>query len=230
VTGVARGLGIERLVFASTCSVYGESEGWVDETSTLEPVSLYARTKADSERFLLDAPLGDFTPVVLRFGTLYGASPRVRFDLVVNLLLAKALSEGEITIFGGTQWRPLIDVADGARAIVSCLEAPADLVRGQVFNVGADDQNYTMADIGRAIADLVPGTHLVLEVEREREASYRVSSAKIHEMLGFVPTYSLRDGLLDLKAAIEGDLAGRYADDRFSNVKALSAAREALAG
>jgi nucleoside-diphosphate-sugar epimerase len=86
---------------------------------------------------------GRFAPVVLRFGTFYGASHRARFDLVVNLLVARAVDEGEITVLGGSQWRPFIHVADGADAIIACLEAPEASVRNKVFNVGSDDQNHT---------------------------------------------------------------------------------------
>jgi nucleoside-diphosphate-sugar epimerase len=128
IAEAARGFGVQRFIFASTCSVYGASDQLLDERSALNPVSLYARTKIDSERVLLALDDARFAPVILRFGTIYGISPRPRFDLVINLLTAKATCEKRITIFGGGQWRPFIHVDDAAEAILKCLEVPLHVV------------------------------------------------------------------------------------------------------
>jgi nucleoside-diphosphate-sugar epimerase len=226
---VARGLGIKRFVFASTCSVYGATDDLLDEDSALAPISLYARSKMESEELLLSLNNNGFCPSVLRFGTFYGRSPRDRFDLVVNLLAAKAVSEGEITINGGQQWRPFIHVADGAEAILRCLEAPAGAVAHQVFNVGSDGQNHRLIDIAEIIAEMVPGVRVRFQEAASDEANYRVSFAHIESTLGFVPRYSLRDGIAEIKAAVESGLVGDYTDVKYSNFKAMTTGQAARA-
>src|SRR5262249_4766750 len=115
---IAKGHNVDRLLFASSCSVYGETEELCDENSQVNPISLYARTKVDSEGALARARTDRFHPTILRLATVFGASYRLRFDLVVNLLLAKALREGIITIFNGEQWRPFIHVSDVAEGFI----------------------------------------------------------------------------------------------------------------
>jgi nucleoside-diphosphate-sugar epimerase len=222
VATISRGLGISQFIFASTCGAYGASDDLVDEDSPLEPVSLYAQTKVDAEALLLSMSRTPFNPVILRFGTFYGASSRARFDLVVNLLVAKAVVEGEITISGGSLWRPFIHVADGAEAIIRFLEAPAGVVSRQVFNVGADEENHTLAGIGDIVAAAVPGVRIHLTDGAKGVANYRVSFARITKELGFVPTRTVADGVAEIKAAIEGGAIGDYADIRYSNVKSLA--------
>jgi nucleoside-diphosphate-sugar epimerase len=222
VAAVARGLGIGRFVFASTCSVYGASEGLLDEDSALDPISLYARTKRDSEALLLSMDGDSFNPVVLRFGTFYGASSRARFDLVVNSLVAKAVVEKEITINGGSQWRPFIHVADGAEAIIHCIEAPSSLVGHRVFNVGFDEENYTLADIAAIVAAAVPDARVRFVEGESKEANYRVSFARIRQVLGFQPMHTVADGVAEIKVAIESGAVSDYADARYSNIKSLT--------
>jgi nucleoside-diphosphate-sugar epimerase len=219
---VARGLGIKRFVFASTCSVYGATDDLLDEDSELAPISLYARSKMESEELLLSLNSNGFCPTVLRFGTFYGRSPRERFDLVVNLLAARAVSEGEITIMGGQQWRPFLHVVDGAEAIMRCLEAPAKLVAHQVFNVGSDAQNHRLVDVAETIAGMVPGVRVRFEEAAAEEANYRVSFAHIQSTLGFTPRYTLADGIAEIKVAVESGLVGNYKDAKYSNFKALT--------
>lgn len=225
LASVACDLGIQRLVFASTCSVYGESQSVVDEDSPIDPMSLYARTKGDCEAALLSTEETWFAPVVLRFGTFFGLSPRLRFDLVVNLLAAKAVTERAITIVGGGQWRPFIHVWDGAEAIVRCLQAPLGSVSRKVFNVGSDEQNHTLSEIGQIVASQVPGTVVRLRPQTDVEASYRVSFARIRTHLGFRPAKSVADGVNEIKTALENGAIASYTDDRFSNVKSLAASR-----
>ncbi|MDE3197825.1 MAG: NAD-dependent epimerase/dehydratase family protein, partial [Acidobacteriota bacterium] len=138
---VARGEHVQRFVFASSCSVYGASDEVMYEDSAVRPISLYAETKVDSEKALLAEASQDFHPTILRFSTIFGLAPRPRFDLVVNLLAARAIQERTITIFNGEQWRPFLHVSDAAEAVVQALTAPAEAVSGQVFNVGDDRMN-----------------------------------------------------------------------------------------
>jgi nucleoside-diphosphate-sugar epimerase len=139
---------IQRLVFASTCSVYGASELMeLNEGSYLNPLSLYAESKIDSEEIILHETHdmfsdNDITPTILRLGTIFGWSRRMRFDLVVNLLTAKATLEGDIPVYGGEQYRPLVHVADAASALVAALEADEETVNHQIFNVGDNELNF----------------------------------------------------------------------------------------
>ena len=128
----------------------------MDENSQVQPISLYADTKVDSEQVLLAAANGTFHPTILRFATIFGLSPRPRFDLVVNLLTAKALKEKVITIYNGEQWRPFLHVADAAAAIVRVLEAPVALVGRQIYNVGDSRLNYTLTDVAAKLVKFFP--------------------------------------------------------------------------
>jgi nucleoside-diphosphate-sugar epimerase len=219
---VARGYGVKRFVYASSCSVYGAGDEILDERSVLSPVSLYARAKVGSEQVLLSLNGPDFHPIVLRFATVYGLSPRPRFDLVVNLLTAKAVGKEEITIFGGDQWRPFVHVSDVAQAIVCCLEAPLVSVKGKVFNVGSDEQNYTIVQVGELIQRLIPGALLVQREEDTDRRDYHVSFAKIRNELGFVPRYTVEEGVREIQAAFQDGRIGDYREKRYSNFRTLS--------
>jgi nucleoside-diphosphate-sugar epimerase len=222
IAEVARGLGVPRLLFASSCAVYGASAGLLDEHSPIAPVSMYAQTKAESERVLLAAADATFSPTILRFGTFYGLSPRPRFDLVVNLLTAKAVREQAITIFGGGQWRPFLHVQDGADAIIAALQAPLGVVRGQAFNVGSDEQNHRLGDVAELIRTLVPGVAVDYADAADVEANYHVSFAKIRAELGHTARRTLTDGVLEIKEAVESELIRDYQEARYNNHKSLA--------
>jgi nucleoside-diphosphate-sugar epimerase len=229
IARAARGLGVQRFVFASSCSVYGSSDELLDEESALDPVSLYAISKMESERILLEFEREDFAPVILRFGTFYGLSPRPRFDLIVNMLAAKAATEGEITVIGGDQWRPFVHVADGVDAIVRCLTAPVDDVTGQIFNVGSDEQNYTIRQVADLIAQEIIGTRIHVKDEQD-PANYRVSFEKIRRTLGFEPRHRLLDSIVEIRTEVERGTFADYLDERYSNVKAMAAAVDRTEG
>ena len=222
IAEAARGFGVGHFIFASTCSVYGASDQVLDERSALSPISLYARSKIRSERVLLALDDDRFAPVILRFGTVYGLSPRPRFDLVINLLAAQATCEKSITIFGGDQWRPFIHVDDAAQAILKCLEAPLHAVKSQVFNVGSDDQNYQIAQLGDLIKELIPDVQVIHKGDDVDRRNYRVSFAKIRKHLGFTPRRTMAEGIMEIKAAIEDGRITDYRDTRYSNYKTLS--------
>ncbi len=219
---VAKGHGVNRFIFASTCSVYGASDEVLDECSSLKPVSLYARSKIACERILETLADDSFAPVYLRIGTIYGLSGRTRFDLVVNLLSAKALVDREITVAGGDQWRPFVHVDDAAEAVLQTLEAPLPVVRNQVFNVGSDDQNYTIMQIGELIHRLVPSARLVSWDRDGDRRNYRVSFSKIHNRLGFAPRWTVEQGVRQVLEAIRSGRVADYRDAKYSNVKFLS--------
>ena len=218
----ARRAGVRRFLFASTCSVYGASDGELDETSPVNPVSLYAQTKVASESDLLAAADDTFAPVNLRFATVYGVSHRPRFDLVVNLLTAKAVTEGQITIHGGEQWRPFVHVADVASSMVLALEAPVELVSGEIFNVGSSDENYQLSQIGELIADLVPSADVVTNDQIHDRRNYFVNFQKLQDRLGFRPAHTVRSGIEELVNLVTLGHIGSYQDARYSNHRFLS--------
>ncbi len=160
VARAAKEAGVRRFVFASSCSMYGASDSGdpVDESAPLKPLTAYAESKVRSEEALADLATADFAPVSMRNATAYGASPRLRLDIVLNNLVGWALTTGAVRILSdGTPWRPVVHVEDIARATVAVLEAPEDVVRGRAFNIGRDDENYQVRDLAelarRAVGD-----------------------------------------------------------------------------
>ena len=220
---VAQSLGVYRFLFASSCSVYGVSDTEVDELSALNPMSFYARTKLDSERELLHAVRDDFFVTVLRFATAFGHSRRPRFDLVANLFTAQAMIEGRITITGPQQWRPFVHVRDLARAIVHVLEAPANVVQSQVYNVGDRRLNATIGQLGELVADVArefrgPVTITVHEQAAEDRRNYLVAFEKIRRHLGFEVETELRDGIREMAQRFADGSYQHYRDEVYSNV------------
>jgi nucleoside-diphosphate-sugar epimerase len=220
---VAKGHRVGRLLFASSCSVYGATDIEMGERSKVSPISLYAQTKVDSEQALLAAKSDEFHPTILRFATVFGLGYRPRFDLVVNLLSAKAKQEGTITIFNGQQWRPFIHVRDIVEAMVCTLRSPVRLVSGETFNVGDSRLNHTLQDVAEIVQDVFPGTK-VEHVENSDRRNYRVNFDKIHNRLGFSALYTIRDGVEELKAAFETGLIQDYKDLRYNNQRFLQMA------
>ena len=222
IAEVAKGSGVGHFIFASTCSVYGAGDHMLEERSELNPVSLYARSKIGSEKVLLKMADDHFAPVILRLGTIYGLSGRTRFDLVINLLTAKAIVDGEITIFGGDQLRPFVHVDDAAHAILLVLQAPLPLVRNQIFNVGSNDQNYTIRQIGELVHQQVPAATIVIREEVTDPRNYWVNFHKIQRTLGFAPAWSVGEGIEQVIQAINNGKVGDYRDAKYSNVKFLT--------
>jgi len=220
---IAKGYGVERFLFASSCSVYGASSEVMAESSAIRPVSLYGETKVASERVLLEAADDNFHPVLLRFATVFGLSSRPRFDLVVNLLTAKACQDGVITIYNGDQWRPFVHVKDLAEAMILVLDAPLATVSRQVFNVGDNRLNLKLSEMAAAIKLVIPDT-IVESVENSDRRNYRVSFDKIEKRLGFRSRYSLEDGIREIKAAFDSSDIVSYKNVRFSNLVFLTEA------
>jgi len=214
---------IQRLVFASTCSVYGASELMeLNEGSYLNPLSLYAESKIDSEEIILHETHDMFSdneisPTILRLGTIFGWSRRMRFDLVVNLLTAKAVLEDDIPVYGGEQYRPLVHAHDAARAFVEVLEAPQKSVEHQVFNVGDNDLNYQIKEVGRIVEENVEGAEVRFVEHKEDERTYRVSFDKINHILGWKTERDIEDGVEEIKGWMaESDITD-YEQDIYRN-------------
>jgi nucleoside-diphosphate-sugar epimerase len=215
---IAKARGVRRVIFASSCSVYGACDEIVEEKSRLNPQSLYARSKVASEVLLGSLNSSDFAVTCLRFATVYGISGRTRFDLVVNLLCAKAVRDGVITVYGADQWRPFVHVDDVAAAIATTLQAPLDLVAGEAFNVGSDCQNYTLGEVAELIKKQVPDAEITSDPDFVDKRNYRVSFEKIRNTLGFEPAWTLEHGIAQVTALMRTNRVGHYSLPTYSNV------------
>jgi nucleoside-diphosphate-sugar epimerase len=215
---IAKASGVRRFIFASSCSVYGACDEIVDESSRFNPQSLYARSKVASEVVLRALNCGDFAVTCLRFATIYGMSGRTRFDLVVNLLCAKAVRENVITVFGEDQWRPFVHVDDVGRAIMTTLQAPVEQVAGEAFNVGSDAQNYTLGEAAELIRQQVPDADIVSDSSSVDRRNYRVCFTKIRSKLGFEPAWTLERGIAQVVALVRSNEIGHYSAPTYSNV------------
>lgn len=210
----AREAGVQRLIFASTCSVYGSQNRFADEGTPCKPLSIYAESKVDAERALCSLfP----TRTVLRFGTLYGPSRRPRFDLAVNVMSARAAAGETVEVIGPRFWRAFTHVGDAAQAVMACLRAPIYDVAGQTFNVAF--YNCTLHSLGLEIADCVRGSRVVERDAGDDVRTYQVSSARIMGVLGFQPLWGLRDGILQIVSEVRCGLDFRNA--RHDNAKWL---------
>lgn len=220
---IAKARGARRFIFASSCSVYGASNEIVNEDCRFNPQSLYARSKVAAEAVLGSLNSPDFAVTCLRFATIYGISGRTRFDLVVNLLCAKAVRDRKITVYGADQWRPFVHVEDVARAITMTLRAPSDLVAGEAFNVGSNNQNYTLGEIAELIKNQVPDAEITSDDTFVDKRNYRVSFAKIQSRLGFEPAWTIERGIAQVVALVRSNQVGDYSLPTYSNVLYLKA-------
>jgi nucleoside-diphosphate-sugar epimerase len=217
----SREKGVKRFVFASTCSNYGKMKdpnGYVDETADLAPVSLYAETKVAVENAVLDAgKKSDLCATALRCATVFGVSPRMRFDLTVNEFTMEMVSKKTITVFGETMWRPYIHVRDLARAIITVLEAPESKVKGEVFNVGSTDQNYQKQQLVDLIKPHAPDAEVKFVHKAEDPRDYRVTFAKIKEALGFTTSRSVPEGIAEVADLVKSGAITDFANPRWRN-------------
>jgi nucleoside-diphosphate-sugar epimerase len=181
---LAKRAGVGRFVYMSSCSVYGVANGEVDETSPVNPQTAYAECKTNVERDVTAMATEDFAPTFLRNATAFGASPRMRFDIVLNNLAGLAWTEHKIAMVSdGTPWRPLVHALDIAKAIRCVLAAPTELVSGEVFNVGSSEQNYRVREIAEIVAAEFPGCQVSFGASGADNRSYRVSFDKINNKL-----------------------------------------------
>lgn len=207
LAGLARDAGVKRFVYTSSCSVYGVADGAepMTESSPTNPQTAYARCKTLVERDVGAMAGEGFSPTFLRNATAYGASPRMRFDIVLNNLCGVAATTGRIVMTSdGTPWRPLVHVLDICEAIACVLEAPREAVHGEIFNVGHDADNYQVREIAHIVAQFYPGCDLSFGAAGGDNRSYRVSFARIHDRLpGFRCTWDARKGARQLHDVFE---------------------------
>ncbi len=217
----SRRAGVKRFVFASTCSNYGkmaDANAYVDEESELRPVSLYAETKVEVEKRLLEGDGGPgWCPTPLRFSTVFGASPRMRFDLTVNEFTAEMLVKRRLKVFGEQFWRPYIHVRDAARAIHAVLEAPPEKVARRVFNVGDTGQNFQKQTLVEMIRRHAPDATVEYVRREEDPRDYRVRFDRIQNELGFRITMTVEDGIAEVARLVRTGVIGNHEDAAYRN-------------
>jgi nucleoside-diphosphate-sugar epimerase len=217
----ASAAGVRRFVFLSTCSNYGkmaDPNAYVTEDSKLHPVSLYAETKVAAEDDVMSRCTSTFQTCVLRLATVYGVSPRMRFDLTVNEFTRDLSLAKPLVIYGEQYWRPYIHVRDAASALSAIVEAEASQLVGGVFNAGSTDENYRKADLLRLLRPRFPNADIaVVEMTGEDPRDYRVNFDKIHLALGFRPTYTVPRGIDEIAELVRSGLIGDPDDQRYTN-------------
>jgi nucleoside-diphosphate-sugar epimerase len=226
---LAKAAGVERLVFASSCSLYGVAgEEMLTEEAAFNPITPYGVSKVLFERDVATLADDDFSPTFLRNSTAYGVSPRLRADVVVNNLVAIAFTTGEVLIQSdGTPWRPLVHVEDIARAFLAVLHAPRELVHNEAFNVGRSEENYRVRDLGHLVEQVVPGSKVkYADGGGPDPRCYRVDCSKLMRTLPeYRPEWTVRRGMEQLRDAFQANALTRedLEGDRYFRIRRIRA-------
>jgi len=225
IAKLSKEVGVQRFIFSSSCSTYGLNEDIVNENSELVPQTAYAKSKVNSEIELMKLKEPMFSPIILRNATVYGISPNLRLDLVINNLVGSAVSTGKIKLLSdGTAWRPLLHVEDMASAFIKCVEAPLDQVAGEIFNVGSNEDNVTVLEIANKILKIIPNSKVeIAENSNKDNRSYRVNFDKINQKLGFKTKWNLNDGIKHIYEEMKQTNFSKedFADKKFFRLKFL---------
>ena len=215
--------GVSKFIFASTCSNYGkmdDPEAYVNENSKLAPISLYAELKVRFENYMLNScdKDKDFSPTSLRFSTVYGLSPRMRFDLTVNEFTKDLALGKELEVFGEQFWRPYCHVKDFSNAFITILNSPNEKVAYNVFNVGDTNENYTKRMLINEIQKVLPDAKIKYVVKVDDPRDYRVNCDKIKKELGFKITMTVPDGIKEIKRVIQEKLIQDPENQKYYNI------------
>jgi len=203
--------GVGHFIFASTCSNYGrmaDPEVAIDEEAPLAPVSLYAEQKVEIEKMLLSRNGATPAATCLRFATVYGVAPRMRFDLTVNEFTRELWADRDLEVFGEQFWRPYVHARDAAKGVVMALDAGPDEVGGDVFNVGHSDENYRKLDLVEVMSKEIPTGNVSYVHRDEDPRDYKVSFEKIRERLGYVPDMTVPDGVREIVKGLDAEAFG----------------------
>jgi len=228
----ARDAGVERFVFASSCSLYGsQGDAFLDEGADFNPITPYGNSKILSEQDIAELATDDFSPTFMRNATAYGLSPRLRADVVVNNLVGYAFTTGEVLIQSdGTPWRPLVHVRDFSNAFLAALEAPREVVHNEAFNVGRTAENYQVRDLAEIVGAEVPGSRIqYAEGGGPDPRSYRVDCTKIETKLpGYRPEWTVERGVRELRDAFaERDMkADEFLSQRYFRIRRIKSLLE----
>jgi nucleoside-diphosphate-sugar epimerase len=224
----AKSAGVSRFLFSSSCSIYGAASPTdvLDESASFNPVTPYGESKVRSEAILSQLADDDFSPVYLRNATAYGASPKLRADLMVNSLVGYAYLTGEVLIKSdGTPWRPLVHVQDISRAFIAALDAPKDVIHNRPFNIGRSSENYQVREVAEHVERIVPGSQIVYEPGGGPDKRcYRVDFSRAeNELPGFNPTWTVPEGIEELLEAYRrhGLTMADFEGSRFIRLKRL---------
>jgi nucleoside-diphosphate-sugar epimerase len=203
VARLSREQGVKRYILASSCSVYGVREGLLDETSIVSPITTYAKANRRAEEDILPLASSNFTVSILRFATVYGYSPRMRFDLAINAMVLNLYKHRTIPLMrDGTQWRPFIHVKDAVAAYTLVMNESRNKVNGEIFNVGSDNQNYQIFQLSQLVGNSLDLDHEVKWYGDKDERSYHVSFRKFREATGFNPVFTPEQGAREMFEAL----------------------------
>lgn len=228
--------GVRRYILASSCSIYDRGVGdesrdvLLDEETDVDPQAAYSSSKREAEKLLLDMADDNFCPVILRKGTVYGFSPRMRYDLVVNTFVKDALSKGYITIhYGGEMWRPLVEVRDVARAYIACLRADEEKVKEQIFNISFS--NFRISEVALRVRETFRSLGYDIDIRSDYGyrgvRSYRVSSAEIQRVLGFRPKVTIEESVQYMVEQIRAYGYDNFSNPRYYNIQWMRLLEEA---
>ena len=222
---ISKQVGVQKFIFSSSCSTYGKNLTFANENSDLDPLTEYAKSKVKSESEILGLKDEEFCPTILRNATVYGNSPSLRLDLVVNNLTASAFLTGKVKLLSdGTAWRPQLHVEDMSSAFLTVMESSEELVNGEIFNVGNNDENFTVHQIAEEVERTIPDSEIEFVNKSNKDSrSYKVDFTKINNTLGFKTKWSLEKGIKQLydffkkEKLIEND----FHDKKFYRLKQL---------
>lgn len=203
VARLSKNAGVKKYVLASSASIYGQQDGMVDENSQVNPLTAYSKANRMAEVDNLSLNDDNFTVTTLRFSSIYGLSPRMRFDLAVNSMALELYKTGKIVVRGKSNTRPFLHIKDAARAYGIVIKAQKEKISGQIFNVGSDDQNYRMDNLAKEVGDSIGKKYEIEVKDTQDHRSYHASFKKIRETLGFEPKFTVKDGSAEIYKALE---------------------------